>query len=310
MASIVIAGLLASFLSYAPAESDVAAASEAFRLAQRAELAKDFERAAEFYELADSLDPSDASLRSATKMRFAAGQHAAAGTSALALRRRYPDSGKSERLAALVLSKVKTELGRFDVRCDRPCVLASDNAAVSTERSLSHDVFLAPGSHDLTASFDSGVTSVETVAVTAGQKGALSFVRPASDDDLEPTEPAMVAPWDRKAEQDDGPRSANGRQRLSPIWFAVGATATVGLGAGALASGLITLQRKDTFDESPTQARLDDGQRLQLQTNVLIGVTAAVAVGTTVIAVFTDWGRPRRNRKTARIRWTGMGASF
>jgi hypothetical protein len=55
-------------------------------------------------------------------------------------------------------------------------------------------------------------------------------------------------------------------------------------------SGIDTLQRKDTFDQTPTQSNLDVGKQTQTRTNILIAATAGVGALTAAAAIFlVDW---------------------
>lgn len=80
------------------------------------------------------------------------------------------------------------------------------------------------------------------------------------------------------------------RGGLPPIWFAISAAATVGLGAATLWSGLDVLSKNRSYEEMPTRSAFDDGRKRELRTN-LLGATTGVALGTTaVIGIFlTDW---------------------
>jgi len=60
--------------------------------------------------------------------------------------------------------------------------------------------------------------------------------------------------------------------------------------AGAISLSIKTRSLHKEFQEDKTDADLaDQGKNYQLGANVLWGVTAAAAVGTAVVAVFTDW---------------------
>lgn len=86
---------------------------------------------------------------------------------------------------------------------------------------------------------------------------------------------------------------------LEPIWFFVGAGATLVAGGVAVWSGLDT---KNAFDEyerdlprltqAQADARVSDGHDRELRTNILIGATAGLGVATAVVgAFFVDWSR-------------------
>jgi len=89
---------------------------------------------------------------------------------------------------------------------------------------------------------------------------------------------------------------------LSPVVFFVTGGATVIVGALAVFSGLNTLSARDQYEEYAKTAPpgeesmraaktlYDDGVSRELRTNVLIGATALLGVGTAVVALLTDWG--------------------
>jgi hypothetical protein len=60
----------------------------------------------------------------------------------------------------------------------------------------------------------------------------------------------------------------------------------------------------DTVSPTPAeqaQALLDEGQHKERRTNILIGVTASMAVTTAVLGVFTNWKGQPRERQTRRV---------
>lgn len=62
--------------------------------------------------------------------------------------------------------------------------------------------------------------------------------------------------------------------------------------------GIQTLELKSEYDEDPTRQRLDRGRTYRTATNVLWGLTAAAAAGSTVLFVFTDFrGSPEEGGK-------------
>jgi hypothetical protein len=54
-------------------------------------------------------------------------------------------------------------------------------------------------------------------------------------------------------------------------------------------SGIDTLDGVPAYQADPTTERLADGQMRELRTNVMIGVTAGLAVTTLIFALVTDW---------------------
>jgi hypothetical protein len=85
---------------------------------------------------------------------------------------------------------------------------------------------------------------------------------------------------------------------LSP-WVIVGGGVLVTAGAAATAvSGIDTLQKRNAFFATKTQANLEAGFAAQSRTNVLVGVTLGAAALTALVALFfVDWkGEPASSR--------------
>jgi hypothetical protein len=86
---------------------------------------------------------------------------------------------------------------------------------------------------------------------------------------------------------------------LPPVVFWIGVGTTAVLGGVSLWSGLGTRSANDdyeTYSLGPnaeferSRSLYDEAKSRQDRTNVLLGATAVVAVGTGVIATLTDWG--------------------
>lgn len=102
---------------------------------------------------------------------------------------------------------------------------------------------------------------------------------------------------------------------LDPIWVYAGAGLTVVLGGVTLWSALDTKSSHDDYEHdlpTLTQAevnqRVDDGHQKELRTNVLIGGTALVGVGTAVVGLFlVDWKQKPTAKQTVGVR-VGIGS--
>jgi hypothetical protein len=87
------------------------------------------------------------------------------------------------------------------------------------------------------------------------------------------------------------------------VWSGIDANS----GVGAYESAARTANSPGINDgSSPTpaeQARalLDEGQSKERRTNILIGVTAAMATGTAVLGVFTNWKKESRQAASRRV---------
>lgn len=106
---------------------------------------------------------------------------------------------------------------------------------------------------------------------------------------------AAAQPATSPAPEQDKAESSGG---LPIAWFITGAVITVGLGAAATWSGLDTKSKATEYEEAPTKDKYNDGKGLELRTNVLLAGTAVAALGTTVIAIFTDWSGSPSATKT------------
>ncbi|MCA9706485.1 MAG: hypothetical protein KDK70_11600 [Myxococcales bacterium] len=278
-------------------EPDVAAAAKAYGQAQEAELRGDFARAGELYELADALAPSPQALRAAVRTWRAAEEDARAANLSRRLADTYDDD-KSQRLAQETLDLLEPQLGLLDATCDSPCSLSTSTTALASDPAQSHRVYLAPGRYEVIATFGELGRTQQSVLLSPGEQTPARFELPprsattGSGDDQAPSESSPAA-------TDQAPSSKPKRARLSPVYFAVGAVVTVGLGATTAWSGADVLQQNSVYEREPTQERLDRGRNAELRTNVLIGTTAAFGIATVVLAIFTDWkkGRARGDRR-------------
>jgi hypothetical protein len=290
VAGALLAGTL--FVGSATAQqADISAAANAFSKAQQAEVSGDSSRAADLYELADRIAPTPQALRAATRARLAAGQLASGALNAEALQLRYPEDAGSLELATLVLDKANATLARIAVECSTACGLLVNRLAASTSSREQHVVYVQSGSQTLTVKFDDGTSQTQRIEVSPGQKLEAQFspperaapaptATPAPEPTLTPgPDPVKVAPAPVQEESSG----------LSPVVFYTGLGATVLAGAAATWSGLDTLDSKDDFTANPTQAGFDSGNDKDTRTTILIATAGALAVGTTVIAFFTDW---------------------
>lgn len=271
------------------AQSSVSAAAKAFSLGQQAELAGDHRAASEHYELADRMVPSPEALRSAVKTRLKAGDEAIAATHAETLARRYRDE-RSQEIAADLLKRLRPRLARVSLSCTPACGALADGGAIGVEEASEHVFYLEPGQHTVAADFGAAGSLRQVVDARAGKTVAVDLAAPqapaAAAMTSDPTADAQVA------------ATSSRRSGLSRGWFVASAAVTVGLAGVTIWSGLDVLDRNDAYERDPTRARLEDGQSAELRTNILLGATAAAAVGTGVIAFFTSWS-PSGEAETA-----------
>jgi len=266
---------------------DRAKAAEAYDEGTAAYLAQDYDLAAHWFERAYRLVPTSAALLQAVRAYHKAGESIRAANLALELRNSYPNDERARAASDAVIESVKAENVLVDVRCDEQCTIEVDGTV------LRHPVFFTTPDveHSIKAAFASGETS--------------TFVKGSPGDSEDLTLRAPVPPPPPPI-----PRSA----------FFSSLGATVALGAVTVWSGIDANKGVSAYEsaarsasspgindgDSPTpaeqaQALLEDGQSAERRTNILIGVTAAMAATTAVLGVFTNWKGESRERASKRV---------
>jgi hypothetical protein len=281
------------------------AAAEAYDRGTAAYLDESYEEAARWFETANRLAPAAPALMQAIRAHERHDNSARAATLALALATTYKDDASASEFARTALVKHAPTLLRVDVSCDEDCKLDLDG---KLQEFLAF--FVQPDtSHHLTATFETGSKSVDFDG-PAGATRALEFKSP-------PPPPAPIA---TPLATESGEADRVSARPLPPLATWIGVGVTVALGAATIASGvdaragvpgyqsaasMYTNCRRtqdtgcDGFEQKAS-ALLKSGQSKELRTNVLIGVTAAAAVGTAVIALFlTDWSGDREQPQAA-----------
>lgn len=317
--------ILCATVAMAPATEsrsgdDVPKAAKAYRQAQQAELSEEYALASDLYELADSLAPTAEALRGAVRMALAAERWAVAAEHAVALKRRYPDDKKSLELAEQTLDRTRPLLNEVAVDCGgTDCTVLVDGKTARIEPGPKHTLFVGAGAHELAGGYPSGTSKEVAIQAEAGGISKVVFVPPVvtSSPTTTANEPTPASGSTKApADTQDEPKPAKSWQRLPPWVFGVGTVATIGLGVGTAVSGIQAQRAGKEFDENGrTQALYDKANKLEIQTNILFGVTAAVGVATILFAVFTDWKRgSRKRRATARLTpgptFAGSGLGF
>lgn len=287
--------ITACLLFSVPAEADDGGASveqrakaaQAFDEATTAYLAKDFELAAAWFERAYRTVPTSAALLQAARAHAKAGHWIRAGNLALELRDTHPKETNAVNVADQIIARAERENVRVEVDCDSSCTVELDGAVVR------HTTFFASPDveHVVKAAFETGETSTYFEAPPGSTK-RLSLEAPA------PPEPPPVPRWA----------------------FFTSLGTTVALGAVTVWSGVDASRGVNEYEAaartasspgingtgSPTpaeraQALLDEGQRKERRTNILIGVTAAMGVTTAVLGVFTNWKGESRDARARKV---------
>lgn len=272
------------------------AAASAFDRGTTAYLQEDFATAARWFEMANDLAPASGALMQAIIAHRRAGNELRAATLSLRLIARFPDDGAMVGRAQAVIDDLGGQFFRIDVECNAECAVEVDGT-LSSHNSF----YLSPGEeHTVGATFDTG-TEQETVQGEAGEVRTLSFEAPEGAARLEDPEEGEGPTETRRnplAGPVGGPEETgdDGGGGISPAFFITALVLTAGAGATLAWSGVDTLNARDEYEETamsdPALARemYDDGQTLELRTNVLIGATAGLAALTLVFALLTDWG--------------------
>ena len=258
-----------------PSVADRQAAGQAYDRATAAYLGRDYARAAPLFETAYRLAPAPAALVQAVRAYERAGNPLRAASLALLLQAQHPSDEAAQRQATTTLATASASYARINVTCSSTCTLELDGAIQG------HPSFFieAGTTHTLRATFETGNIE-ESVSGAAGSTTPVSLTAPPPsaettlrhDDDAPVTAPTSV---------DQG--------GLSPALFTVGLLLTIGSGAALAWSGVDTLDGVPAYRDNPTPEGLADGQSRELRTNVLIGVTAGLALTTFIFAFVTDW---------------------
>jgi hypothetical protein len=307
--------LSASFLVAAPASADDDAAPrkpDAAQLAKAAEQFdagvgafkhKDYEGAAAHFEEADAAVPGAQALRQAIRARAEAGQGARAATLAVQALERYPGDGATAKLARDTIDKFAPILHKVRVVCAAPCVLSVGDTPVPGAAGKRWVIYLDPGSATLSASFAGVAVPAQDVSVSAkaGGEGEAHFEPPpkkVAPPPPPPPPPPIAAPskGELPPEEPKPEEPKPAHKGISPVFFGIGAAATVALGATTIWSGIDTNTNpgpaavKAACEGKGTSCPLyQEGLGKQTRTNALIGATAGTGAVTILLAIFTNW---------------------
>lgn len=294
------AALTACLILSAPAEAedasaggittsveDRAKAAEAYDRGTSAYLSAEYERAAHWFERAYRIAPTSAALLQAVRAHSKAGNSIRAANLALELQDKYPNDARAAKAADAVVARVAPQGVLVTATCEKACTLELDGALVRHP-----SFFVTPNvEHSVRAAYEQGETST-FVQGEPGSTKSVALAAPAA-----PPPPPL-------------PRWA--------FFSALGAT--VALGAVTVWSGVDANRGVSDYEtaartasspginngESPTpaeraQSLLEEGQDKERRTNILIGVTAGMAVSTAVLGVFTNWKGDSRERDAKRV---------
>lgn len=255
----------------APEDAEVShtrAAAEAYDRGSAFYLNGDYDRAARWFETAYRLAPAAPSLVQALRAQLRAGHALRAANLALRLFGLHGDDEEARSLAQEVVASNSGAFVHLVVEC-ADCELEVDGRAWSYREAM-----LVP-------------VTEHRVRITEGERSESHSVRgqPGQRITLGPPRDAIDPPAD-----DPTPPPVAGGSRGIPPWVsAVGLGVTL-VSAGVLIwSGIDTLDGVDAFNAMPTIEAFEAGEAKELRTNVLVGITAGLAVVTLLLAAVADW---------------------
>ena len=227
----------------------------------------DHAKAALYFSRADELEPHPAALEAAL-LAVLLSDEPALGMELATRTTRDGSSDKLRELADRARAKFKDDAGRIVVRCDA-CDATIDGAPVA--RGVARWV-------------DKGVHAVEMVRGRARQSSAVDV--PAGEVITVTFDPQSVISPEPNGSDETVPSSDG----ISPLWFVVGLSMTAAAGTATIISFIDTAAIHSDFEGNPSQKLADDGDAAQTRTQVLLGISGALAVTTIVLGLFTDWG--------------------
>lgn len=263
-----------------------AAAAEAYDRGSAFYLNGDYARAARWFETAYRLAPAAPALIQALRAQMRTGHAIRAANLALRLRGLHGDDPDARALAGEVIAENGSDFVELEVvGCD-DCQLEIEGRvwsyrAAYLSPSTDHDVLVIRGES----------RQRHVVRGQPGQRIELGPPREGASDSREPASPPPARP---------------GSDGLSPWIFGVSLGLTVASVAILIWSGVDTLAGVDAFNAMPTPEAFEEGQAKELRTNVLVGITAGLAVLTVLFAVLADWdGDPPTTSTTAGVFFDG-----
>ena len=261
--------------------SALVVAAERFAAGEEAFRAGDFVRAGQAFEAAFDADPQPAALWNAARSFDRAGERARAATLYRLYVNMAPSYAPDRDEATRALVELGRRLGKIEIVAPASPALRVDGRPIRGQV-----VYVSPGTHLIEADFGAR-TARREVSVDEGSAKSVLI--------QEPAEPRTEAPPLRPVVPPPAAAPAPARG-VTPWVMAPFVGTTVLAGALTIASGADTLIARSDYLDIPederTERQYDDGKLKQDRTNVMIGVTAGLAVVTTTVALFAiDWGQ-------------------
>ena len=308
----------------APSTDAVKKAADEFSEGKRAYRSGDYAEAAEHFEAADESAPTVNAIRAAMTSREKAGQLDRAATLAALAVSRYPEDEVLLGEVDAILGRADQELFRVTVRCKTACGIVVGTSLVPGKPARERLLYLSPGDHDVSVTFEGQETQTRAVSGEAGSESELEFAVEEEEPEAAPAAQSEPTGDIRDVElyfEDEEPKPAqeseNGRGGLPKGVFVVGALATVGLAGTTVWSGIDTQTNpgSDAVANDPECQQIgtrcdayQEGEKKEKRTNALIGATAGVGAITIVVALLTDW-RGKRRKEGARSTREGARVS-
>jgi hypothetical protein len=294
-----------------PTPAQVRVAAEAFDKGREAYKAEEYVEAAEQFEKADNNAPSPAAIELAIRSRDKAGELDRAATLASLALKRHPEDQNLLRLAGDLAKRARPTLFELTATCDEPCDLTVNGKLVHGAPDTQRLLYVAPGALTVRAGWSDNRSDSKQVQAQAGGQAEVVFTAPpvpAVQSTSKEPEPAAPPPIAANPQKDEGAPKSSG---WSPTVFYVGAGLTAVLGGITVWSGIDTVNNPGADRVKKECGELMQGEDCELykqglskqrRTNVLIGVTAGVGVGTALIGLLaTDWsgGKASSENKAA-----------
>lgn len=300
-----------------PSAERIRAAAAEYDAGRRAFLDRKYEDAAVHFENAWHDAPRAEALRNAIRARRDAKQPARAATLAALAEQAYADDTTTMVVVHDTLTATGPHLHKVTLTCAPACGVAADGRAVSLDDTTKLVFYLSPGAHDVLVSWGEEKTKQIRIDAHAGaqQELALEAPKPAPPAPVAAPAPAAApAPVAREA-----PPPRHGKP-LGPAVFFIGVGLTVAAGVATTVSGIDAANnpgadavRQNCVGQGDACPDYQKGRSAQLRTNVLIGVTAGLAVVTGVVGLFfTDWASggatpSKTSRASSGVRFVGEG---
>lgn len=259
----------------ARADERATRAHDAYERATAAQLRGDYATAAREFATADAIAPNPTALQAAIDAVVLA-DDPVLGTELLERARRAPITGALADSARAAATRFAGRTGRIRVTCgvSAACLGAIDGVAVEAGKAT----IVRVGPHSI------------TIQVGGQSEPHLVDLRAGETVDVAPSPPRVI---DVAA----APRGYG----VSPAWFFVALGATAIAGGVALGSGIDTGNQHAQFvragcDRAPLAgcaSSSSSGASAQTRTNILLGVTGALAAATAVVGLFV-------------VRWHGL----